>query len=230
MGFHESVSTNIAKAADKKYFTTSNEYGFQETKDEVIFPVLENIMKEPDKKKMIFIQLIGTHTPYSKRYPAEFAKFDRDKDDLLFPSEHAQNTRNEYDNAILYNDYILKSIIDILRKSNTHSTLTYFSDHGEDVFDTMDFAGHNEYHATKPMYEIPFIIWLSEEYSTGNHKKIQTEFLRRRYNAEDFIYTLADLLAIDFDEKESSRSIIHTEFKKRTRWIKEGIDYDNQEK
>lgn len=229
MGFHESVSTNIAKAATKKYFTTSNEYGFQETKDDVIFPVLKTIMKEPDKKKVIFIQLIGTHSPYSKRYPSEFSKFDSDKDLLLFPSENAQKIRNEYDNAILYNDFILRSIIEILRKTNTYGSLTYFSDHGEDVFETMDFVGHNEYHATKPMYEIPFIIWLSEKYNNRHHERIPSAYLQRRYNAEDFIFTLADLLSIDFDENDISRSIINSNFKSRTRWIKEVINYDNRE-
>lgn len=230
MGFHESVSTNIAKAADKKYFTTSNEYGFQETLDEEIFPVLENVIQEPERKKVIFIQLIGTHIPYSKRYPPEFSKFDKDKDDLLFPSKNAQKIRNEYDNAILYNDFILRSIIEKLRETNTYSSLIYFSDHGDDVFDTIDFAGHNEYHATKPMYEIPFFIWFSEKYLAENNIDFSPEILKRRYNSEDFIFTLADLLSIDFEQKDNSRSVVNSEFQERTRWIKEGIDYDNGEK
>lgn len=226
IGFHESVATNIAKAAHKKYFVTSDEYGTQEVMDEAILPVLDQVLNEPAQKKVVFIQLIGTHSPYYKRYPTEFAKFDNDIDDLLFPSKNAQKIRNQYDNAVLYNDFIIRSFIEKLRNTNTYSSLVYFSDHGEDVFDTMDFVGHNEYHATRPMYEIPFLIWLSEH--SNNNFFIPSEFLKRRYNAEDFIHSFADLLSIDFDEKESTRSLINLDYKKRIRWIKENIDYDNQ--
>lgn len=228
VGFHESVATNIARAADKKYFITASEYGNQNTVDEFIFPVLEDIVQEPSQKKVVFIQLIGTHAPYHKRYPDHFSKFDGDKDNLLFSSGNAQKIRNQYDNAVLYNDYIIRNLIEFLRNKASSSSLIYFSDHGDDVFDTMDFAGHNEYHATAPMYEIPFIIWLSE--SKRAEKNLLPAYINRRYNSEDLIHTLADLLSIDFDKKDNSRSVINPEFKERTRWIKEGIDYDNQEK
>lgn len=224
IGIHESVATNISRAADKKYFLTSEEYFLQESLDEATLPILEKVLTEPPNKKVIFIQLIGTHTAYYKRYPKEFNRFDTDKDELLFPSNNAQTLRNQYDNAVLYNDYILRNLIEILRKSNTHSSLTYMADHGDEVFDTVDFVGHSEYRATKPMYEIPFIIWLSEK--AVDSTQIQKAYLNRRYNAEDFIHTFSDLLSIDFKEKDSTRSVINRHFQRRTRWVKEGLNYD----
>lgn len=229
IGIHESVATNISRAANKKYFLTSEEYFLQESLDEATFPILEKIIKEPAKRKVIFIQLIGTHTAYYKRYPKEFSKFDGDEDELLFPSDNAQTLRNQYDNAVLYNDFVIRNLIEILRKSNTSSSLIYLSDHGDEVFDTVDFVGHSEYRATRPMYEIPFIIWYSKKARAENlSPKIHEDYLQRRYNAEDFIHTFADLLSIDFKEKDNSRSVINRHFQRRTRWVKEGVDYDKE--
>lgn len=226
IGLHESVATNISKAADKKYFLTPEDYFSQESLDEAILPILEKTLKDPTKRKVIFIHLIGTHIAYSKRYPEEFSKFDADQDTLLYISDNAQTLRNQYDNAVLYNDYIIRNLIEILRKNNTHSSLTYFSDHGDEVFDTVDFVGHSEYRATRPMYEIPFIIWFSD--TTFGSSFLSKEYLNRRYNAEDFIHTFADLLSIDFSEKDNSRSVINHRFQRRTRWVKEGVNYDKE--
>jgi len=94
----------------------------------------------------------------------------------------------------------------------------------------MNLAGHNEYHATRPMYEVPFILWVSEAYRKINSSKILDieKSIGRKYNLEDFIHSFSDLNDINFEGFEKSESIFNPGFKEKTRWIKKGIDYDNR--
>lgn len=67
----------------------------------------------------------------------------------------------QYDNALYYNDYIVSSIIDKFRDSET--LVIYVPDHGEAVYDEgEDMSGHIEENPTHHMIEIPVIMWASE--------------------------------------------------------------------
>ena len=46
-------------------------------------------------------------------------------------------TYNSYDNAVLYNDFVVSSLIKDYAKSDPNGFLLYLSDHGEDVFDSV---------------------------------------------------------------------------------------------
>ena len=51
--------------------------------------------------------LMGSHSSYSKRYPAEyniFTDYSTKKEKII----------NEYDNSVLYNDFIVDSLLNIL--------------------------------------------------------------------------------------------------------------------
>ena len=226
VGLHESISTIIANAAHHKYFIATDNYNYN-IYDEALLPVLDKVLNEKVEKKIIFIHLIGTHSDYKKRYSESFEHFKDTFPNLTYKHKKAIKVTNEYDNATLYNDFIVRTIIDKVKAKNTLSYVAYFSDHGDEVYDTMDLMGHNSYHATRPMHEIPFIVWFSEKYKTdvpfsGNFENIT----KNRYSLEDFIYTFSDLSQIDFENFDASRSIFNSAYKKRTRYIKNNIDYD----
>ena len=113
--------------------------------------------------------------------------------------------------------------------NDINSYVVYFSDHGEDVYDTLNLAGHNEYQGTKPMYEIPFIVWLSEKYREEVNPIFNTEkVLDRSYNLENFIHSFSDISNIKFKEYDSNKSIFSDKYLKSKRLIKGGIDYDKE--
>lgn len=224
VGIHESVSTLIANAAKNKQFVATEGYKYT-IHDETLLPVLNQVLSEKKKKKLIFLHLIGTHVAYHKRYPKAFNYF-TDKDPTK--SDEANEYINTYDNANRYNDFIVRSIIEKVRALNTNSFVAYFADHGDEVHDINELIGHNEYVGSRPMYEIPFLVWFSEKYKNPlgfQHRKSELE--NRRYNLEDFIYSFADLTNITFSKMDSTRSIFNSGFIKRKRLIKKGIDYDN---
>ncbi|PHS09729.1 MAG: hypothetical protein COA88_03880 [Kordia sp.] len=228
VGIHESIPTMIGNAAKYKYYVNSDDT-FHDVYDEKIFPYLDNILKSELPKKMIFIHLIGTHTSYKRRYPEKFNYFSGENSKTKFKHENSLDVVNEYDNAVRYNDSIVRTIIEKIKEQNTNSYVLYFSDHGEDVFDIMDSFGHNEINGTKPMYDVPFVIWLSEKYKRKNNSFFTTnDVLERSYNLEDFIHSFSDLSNISFDQFNPSKSVFNKEYVKSKRLIKNGIDYDER--
>lgn len=132
----------------------------QEKYDEALLPELSKIMKNPGKK-LVVLHLMGSHGEYYRRYPKEFARFtekeiaDRGRDYL---TRSKKKTIAEYENSILYSDYIVSNIIDTLKQHNQQKTMMiYFSDHGEELYEKRDFAGHSNGYV-----DIPFIIWTNE--------------------------------------------------------------------
>ena len=228
VGIHESVTTIIGSAADHQFFLATDDYQ-NHIYDEKVLPALDSVLSRKDHKKMIFIQLIGTHIAYKKRYPSKF-EFFNEKEPLKYTDNNSKALINEYDNAIRYNDSIVRSIIDKVKSEDLNSTVLYFADHGDDVFDVMDYAGHNEYHATRSMFEVPFILWLSEKYKKQHPEFIPAnELSTRRYSLEDFIHSFSDLSEIRFQAYDSSRSIFSKDFIRRTRIIKDSINYDERD-
>jgi len=227
IGIHETLVTAISKATKDQFFT--NALTNKQTEyDEMLLPLIDQVLDKEDQKKIVFVHLYGTHISYKHAYPSHFQKF-IDTPVTKFPSARSKEEINHYDNAILYNDFIVRSIINQVKERDENAFVIYFSDHGDEVFQDMDFVGHNEYHATKPMFEIPFIVWTSEKFrqSYSNFDSLKS-YQNRRYMLDDFIHSFSDLSQINFNQYQPERSIFSTYFKERKRMIRKEVDYDTR--
>lgn len=227
IGAYESLVSLYAKASKNTFYTWGT-YDHSDRYDEVLLPKFREILKQKPAKKMIFLHLLGTHISYDKRYPGDFRHFSGIPQ-TRFPSHEAFQMINEYDNAVRYNDSIVNEVINSARSLKKNSYVMYFSDHGEEVFHSLDYFGHHEDIATDAMFEIPFIVWTSETYKEKSTIDF-THQLDRKYNLEDFIYSFSELSRIDFDEFKPSRSIFNIGFVPKKRLILNGIDYDERKK
>ena len=226
VGYYESIPTLIGSAAANKYFIATDNYNYN-IYDENLLPFLENVLNEKQSKKIIFIHLIGTHISYHKRYPEKYNVFKNEYNGLRYKHKKAIQFVNKYDNAVLYNDYIVRDIINKVKRKDINSYVLYFSDHGDEVFDTMDYIGHNEYYGTKPMFEIPFVLWLSDKYKKTNPNSINYySFTDRKYSLENFIHSFSEISNIKFDSLDLSKSVFNSNFMYRPRIIKKK-NYDS---
>ncbi len=71
---------------------------------------------------------------------------------------------NAYDNTIVYTDYILYKVIEDLKQLKEYkSAMIFVSDHGESLGEkNLYMHGLPLSIAPKEQYEIPFIVWLSD--------------------------------------------------------------------
>lgn len=76
---------------------------------------------------------------------------------------------NAYDNTIVYTDYLIHSVIEILRGiPQRRSCVIFVSDHGESLGEgNLYMHGVPILVAPKEQIEIPFIVWTSDE-AAGN--------------------------------------------------------------
>jgi heptose-I-phosphate ethanolaminephosphotransferase len=208
--------TTFAKQADEQIFLNNarsqNSYSFDE---KVLGPYAEKL-RNADEKKLIIVHLLGTHMKYVYRYPASYDYFKDGKNLLVSLSKDKVQTINEYDNAVRYNDYVVYELIQRLKKTNSskqQSLLVYFSDHGEDVYDSKpnDFKGRNEGAPTYPMYAVPFVVWHSSNWENAD-KLNDSTIVNRQYDNADFIYTFSDLLGLNYDGYLDHESIVSINF------------------
>lgn len=201
--------TNFSKQTDQQYYmNTSREQNSREYDTNVLEP-LKKVLQENAPKKFIVIHLLGTHLKYEYRYPEEFNVF-KDAQGVVTPLDGKKLSYvNRYDNAVLFNDFVVSSIIEQLRNTNTPARMVYFSDHGEDVYDSPPhkILGRNESIPTAPMYTIPMIVWSSQNWQDQNDQATHLRAnLHRPYSNAHFIHTWAELAYLSFDELDRTKS------------------------
>lgn len=187
--------------------------------DGVILNTLEETLKDKNRK-LIVIHLMGNHTVYRLRYPKSFDFFNHQQHPLQTTFElndEARTVIDEYDNSVLYNDYLITTIIEMLEKQSESCAMLYFSDHGDEVYDYRDFAGHSYEKTSTYMCEVPFIVWTSK---TFNQKRKDLLFRTDRpYSTTDMLYSLSDMAGLKYNGYDDSRSIFSSQFSPRERKI-----------
>jgi len=134
--------------------------------DGAVISEVNNILsKDSERNRVIFVHLMGSHGHYCSRYPDEYRIFSGDLKIEIFGRlstvNNIDDSINCYDNSVLYNDYVVGSLIKALQKQNDITAFLYFSDHADDV---MGKLGHNSANFTYSMTQIPLIMWFSEQY------------------------------------------------------------------
>ena len=191
--------------------------------DQVLLPELDKVLKNNSgKPKFIVIHLMGTHFDYQNRYPDSLKAFSN-VPKLNYDSKENHNNVNAYDQAVLYTDYIVTDVINKVKTVSTQSTVLYLSDHGEELYTDKNMAGHNESIATKSMYDIPFVLWQSDQYKKSKSLIFDAQ---RPYMTDDLFHSLAQLLKIKATEVKTKRSIFSHNFQNRQRIILGNEDYD----
>ncbi|PWC17956.1 hypothetical protein DDT52_14860 [Brenneria roseae subsp. roseae] len=219
--------TVFSKQTDKQFYLNNQRTQSVRQYDDVVLPPFEEVMADPAPKKFIIVHLLGTHMNYKYRYPETFDKFNGRVGLPAELSDQEVEVYNHYDNAELYNDYIVDSLINIFAKNKPNGFLLYFSDHGEDVYETSphDVLGRNEAAPTRAMYTIPFMVWMSPEWQK-NHSSDYAPYLERKYSNAHLIHTWSDLAGLSYDFYEPSKSLVNPDFKETERWI--GNPYDKK--
>lgn len=181
---------------------------FERSVDGSLLPELEKALQDGAKKKIIFLHMIGSHSAYVNRYPSEFVHFSGPVPGKELNAVQAQMV-NSYDDSIRYTDWVISQFIRQLKAHGGISYLMYFSDHGEDIYDstTNKVMGHSQL-ANLPMTSVPFMLWTSEALDKVRpdiwHRAPKTE-----YNLENVINTIIDLASLSNPDFDKSKSILN---------------------
>lgn len=202
--------------------------------DETIINSFDSISLTGPRNFIIF-HLMGQHVIASQRFPhnkrfMHFTKDSIDRQDSWMTDEKKQYIA-DYDNATLYNDYVMGQIINRFRNSNT--VLVYFSDHGEEVYDYRDSQGRisdgMSKNQVKFIFEIPFMIWCSDTFKNkypemlDNIEKAQNS----PFMTDNVCQILFHLGSVETNYYYEDRDLLSPNFTPRKRIIEEQYDYDS---
>jgi heptose-I-phosphate ethanolaminephosphotransferase len=198
--------------------------------DEYILPQFVATMDDPAKRKLIVINIMGSHSAYKYRIPEHRNNFkftDEPPSTTLFTNfqgrEDIAAIINQYDASIRYTDFVVSGIFAILDGCNRGAwAAIYLSDHGEEVFDTENRFGHAGSSTSRNVYEIPFVLKISDHYA---HWMRDSGLLAldtsRPYQTDNLIHTLLNLAAIRTTLYDPTKSVVNPEFRVLPRWIKD---------
>jgi heptose-I-phosphate ethanolaminephosphotransferase len=205
--------TTFSKYTDKQVYLNNTRLQNSRQYDGDVLEPFAEALQDPAPRKLIVLHLLGTHMKYKYRYPDEYIHFKDNTNLAPVLSENKVEVINSYDNAVLYNDFVVSNIIKTYEKSQQNGFLVYFSDHGEDVYEAPGYnvLGRNEASPTLPMYAVPFLLWMTPEWR-AKMPEISNDVLERPYSMSHFIHTWADLAGLQFTDYEPHKSLINPAF------------------
>ncbi|CAM3317110.1 phosphoethanolamine transferase [Shewanella violacea] len=141
--------------------------------DQVLLNELDKALAElKDQDSLLVLHIMGSHGPtYYLRYPEEHRTFTPDcqRSDIQNCSNEA--LMNNYDNTILYTDYILAQVVEKLidQQERFDTGMIYVSDHGESLGEKGMYL-HGAPYAIAPdeQTHVPMLTWFSDDFASEN--------------------------------------------------------------
>lgn len=203
---HNATSRVFAKACDRQWFLQIeglDDVGNHRQDIVLVDSSYRHINQLSQKNHNFFIyHMMGSHFDFSLRYPKEYAKFT--VNDYPSDPENHRKILSSYDNSILYNDYIVKRIMDLFK--NSDAIVIYLPDHGQVMYrnsDDPDFYAHGRKGFDKDYalgVEIPFFVYASPLFQQ-KHPDVMERIKNRQehpksWNSEDLPYFIMDLIGV----------------------------------
>lgn len=168
--------------------------------DEVLLTGLkEQILGSKKNKILIILHTSTSHGPtYSKKYPPRFETFKPVCNSVELGKCSHEELLNAYDNTIVYTDYILSKVIENLKQLKEYkSAMIFVSDHGESLGEkNLYMHGVPISFAPKEQYEIPFIVWVSD-----NSKQLKPNKMLSQNNVFHSVLNFLNIDSPIYDEK-----------------------------
>jgi glucan phosphoethanolaminetransferase (alkaline phosphatase superfamily) len=146
--------------------------------DAKLIEPLKRALSSSAKKLFIVLHTQGSHYPFWERYPLTFEVFRPAKRGEEFFNNRLKtsdwlNVSNSYDNSILYTDFVLDQIIELLEQSGRSARLVYVSDHGQAI-PTATCSELGQGYTSNDNLRVPGFIWLSKSYRASNPQHTET--------------------------------------------------------
>lgn len=193
-GMFDNLPSGHAQLCDEKFFLEN-----EKKSDGCDGGLIGKESAKTRGKNVVFYHFMGQHEKFEERYPHDYEQFNG-KDYEEYP-EHQRKILAAYDNATLYNDFVVNSIMD--RYKEQDAVVFYFADHGLDLFDTdPNYFGHAK--ATEESQaqgkKIPFMIYVSPVFQELHPDKIEKmkSATNKAFCTDTFIYAVMDVAGYRF--------------------------------
>ena len=177
--------------------------------DTALIPYLRKV--DPNnRRQLVVVHLMGSHVSYWDRYPSEFYHWPENPGKTR---STAEIMNDEYDNSVLFNDYVMENIMNEATNWLHADSVLYFSDHGEQVTER---PGHNADQFDYTMVHIPFWIYTSDAYRASHPLEVRTMMERRNMPfSNDMLYdTFMGMMGLTAAHYDPTADIFSSRFDK----------------
>ena len=166
---------------------------------------------------LIVLHQMGSHGPaYYKRYPKEFERFTPVCETNQLEQCSEAEITNAYDNSILYTDYLLSEVIQLLKRKYAYAEtgLVYISDHGESLGENNLYLHGLPYiFAPDSQKRVPMIMWFNSNI-LATDVNYDSLFQRQdnKYTHDNLFHTFLGLFEINSSVYSPEMDIIDHQF------------------
>ncbi len=157
-----------------------------ECQDMILLQGLQKYIDQTAKDTFIVLHQKGSYGPeYYRRSPPGFKAFVPECTTNQLQECRGEELLNAYDNTIVYTDYFLSQVIDLLKKNSEqfNVAMLYLSDYGESLGEKNIYLHGLPYIiAPDEQKHIPFILWFADAFLKGN--RIDRSCLQKKVNEE----------------------------------------------
>ena len=182
--------------------------------DEKLLDTTSEILKNNKGDILIVLHSMGSHGPrYYKRFPEKFAKFKPFCNNDTPQNCSKDELNNAYDNTIVYTDYVLSKLIDILKEKKEYNTFMFYaSDHGESLGEHGIYLhGLPKKIAPKEQTDFAMVLWLSDQMIKNqniNSSKIKN-MANKQLNHDYLPHTLLNLFKVQSSVYKKEFSLVN---------------------
>jgi heptose-I-phosphate ethanolaminephosphotransferase len=205
----ESMASIWSSFASTRWFTNLEGYQY----DGVMLPRVEKALIARGDRKVVVVHMAGSHPAYAMRYPPAFARWSSNAEvPASVPRRNAPEflraPLNEYDNSVLYTDHVVGRLLELAERYHVDS-VTFFSDHGQNLGETSPHLGHSGENGPRQGYMVPVFFWLSR---TADVSPAQREELARHaalpFQTDQLLPTLLELYGISTEDEALANSLL----------------------
>jgi lipid A ethanolaminephosphotransferase len=178
---------------------------------------IQNPNKDGASNQLVALHTIGSHGPtYWNRYPTKKEVFTPAcrRSDIENCSD--QEIVNVYDNTLVYTDYVLSLIINLLNDytDQYNVAMVYISDHGESLGENGLYLHGTPYaFAPKEQTQVPWFMWLPEQYTDAiqiDESCIKTLAKTGQFSHDNLFHTILGLYNVETTVKNESLDITNS--------------------
>jgi lipid A ethanolaminephosphotransferase len=185
---------DFSKRKNSPYCSEDNCY------DEVLLDGLDDLIRNTQEDMLVVLHIKGSHGPsYYKRSPGNLKVFTPECTQDNIQDCPQQTIVNAYDNTIVYTDYVLSKVIDLLQAQNSATAMLYVSDHGKSLGESGLYL-HGLPYALAPEEQthVPMEFWASKEFLADRHLDRETLLSKRNapYSHDNLFHSMLGLFKI----------------------------------
>ena len=178
--------------------------------DQILLSPLKETV-EKNKAGVIVLHTKGSHVTYYNRAPKKFHIYQPTCTSTC--TSDLTSLNNAYDNTIVYTDFFLNEIINILK--NKDAMLVYISDHGQSLGENGLFIHAAPFEtAPKEQTHIPMILWASDKFLSNKKNSAKFEQIKSnfdKYVDQSYIFhSVLDCMGVKSNAIDKNKSICRT--------------------